>query len=492
MQLGVLLVFGFLCQFVAGASINVNTTLSDAISIAEDGDTIILPSGVNFTGEGNVNLQLFGRSLVFLGDGTPIIDCNKANVTAFLITTSIDANLSFAIVFNGISFFNCDMSAIFINTTATDDSCNVYVWNSTFSGNSNDDENGGAIYTEGLVVLQIDNVSFVGNWANDGSAVYASDYSTVSIYNSEFTNNYAQYSGTVSIRYEASVTISDCSFRNNYARYFGGAIDLYLASYSEIKHVEMINNVGYERGGAVSCSDSILYIFYSSFQNNHGSYGGAIASHGAGSSVRIWDSEAVYNFAVFGGGVCADSKGRFTSWNTTISHNNAVKGGGVAAMLIAEMTLHGTSLTNNTASDGGGGAYVYDQSKFYTHDSIVDYNSADDGDSIYCNMDSSIYVNNSQYISSDPPSTQPMGVYCDPVPEYQWCTFHITDSGDWSQVCPDRDISPEKNKMAGWKIALIVIGCLVGAVLLGFAVAYAISSRFEAPSFFNKLRSNSV
>jgi len=43
----------------------------------------ILPSGVNFTGEGNVNLQLFGRSLVFLGDG--IEKYNKNIIIIYII-----------------------------------------------------------------------------------------------------------------------------------------------------------------------------------------------------------------------------------------------------------------------------------------------------------------------------------------------------------------------------------------------------------------------
>jgi len=492
MQLWVLFVIGLLCQVALGADVIVTTTLSDAIASAVDGDNIILTSGTNYNGTGNVNLALYSRTLAFITSDveTATIDCEHGNVSAFLVFPTTDLDLTTNVSFNGITFVNC-LSAIYINTTAINDSCTVSVTKSAFLNNVNKNTGGGAIFVEGpTAVLLVESSSFSSNVGDLGGAILAQEYAIVSINNSVFENNNSTSSGgAVAVWYDATIVITYSTFTNNFAHEDGGAVDFYYLGddSSHVSNSVFNGNRGNSLGGALSVWVGVVYVNSCQFNNNLAQWGGSLLSYTRGLAI-IRGSQFTLNNAFSGGGAICSSDGYADLYDSIVSGNHANLGGGVAVFQTGIMNVYNSNITDNTAVQGGA-IFVSDNSRFSVVYTNVTSNvaSSGNGDSIYCEEDSSIFVNTSQVVLTSNNNTEQNGVYCDPFPEYTWCEFRVVNSGDWSEVCVQADPTPRKKGLKGWEVALIVVGVVLGALLIGFVVAYAISSRFEGPSFFKKL-----
>eukprot|EP00026_Physarum_polycephalum_P006862 Phypoly_transcript_06915.p1 GENE.Phypoly_transcript_06915~~Phypoly_transcript_06915.p1 ORF type:complete len:516 (+),score=73.30 Phypoly_transcript_06915:51-1598(+) len=512
--IGALLCLVLFVGFSFASNVLVNTTLSDAIAQAIDGDVIIIPSNI-YTGDGNTNLTLYGRNLTFQSESGNFndvtIDCGGQNVSAVAVyyqPTPLNysgeplpaGNATTALSFFGITFANC-ASALFLNATNTTGNNTIWIGSSNFIGNvgylygtRSVGYGGGAIYSEGPVDLTINNTTFTNCTGDVGGAIFGVYGSTINITTSSFTNNTASDAGgAITIAYRTSLEISSSVFQDNTAD-FGGAIYTYYSTFSTITTSNFTSNKGNNYGGGVNADTSATHIIGCSFTSNVANIGGAVCSisiHGA----AIVENSNFWNNLGYtaGGALAAINDASLFLTDSTIAHNLAYAGGAVTSMTSGYAVLTGVMAHDNNAKQGGA-FYISDKSTIIVQSSQIQNNTAAiDGDTLFCQGSFMTFNATSITVPSSNPSAEQNGVYCTVLPgDNTWCTVRAYESGDWSQVCANAPGSGIKKKMPGWEIAVIVIGVVIGALAIGFLVAYAISTKFEAPSRAQKLRSDTI
>ena len=131
----------------------------------------------------------------------------------------------------------------------------VNIYNSTFTGNTAND-NGGAIDASGSLV--VDNGTFTQNSANSGGAMVVSGDEPIFIRNSTFKENNAETLGGAVYARSPMLEIHDSKFENNHASTRGGAIATLANSSSSstsdtvlIYNSDFINNKADQDGGAI-------------------------------------------------------------------------------------------------------------------------------------------------------------------------------------------------------------------------------------------------
>jgi parallel beta-helix repeat protein len=232
-------------------------TIQAAIDAADPGDTVSVASGT-YTGPGNVNLVIQGRSIIIEGSGkeSTIIDCAGGG-RAF---TFVGAETSDSVL-KGLTVTGGKVAG-----------------------------NGGAIFFDGASPT-IQDCIITGNTASTdttdytrqtgyGGGIACDNNSSPTIEGSTITGNKAdQYGGGVALLNSSSPTISDCDIDDNTSGFGGGG--LYIQDSSPtVEEGSISNNDGGVFGGGV-------YVTYSSapkllscliVQNSAEYYGGGILS----------------------------------------------------------------------------------------------------------------------------------------------------------------------------------------------------------------------
>jgi predicted outer membrane repeat protein len=213
----------------------------------------------------------------------------------------------------------------------------VTVTSSTFTGNSNVDDNywGGAISNVSGGTLSVTGSTFTGNTDPEGLGGAIATTTPTPITDSTFTDNSAERGGAV----DGDASITNSTFTDNSAS-TGGAIY-----------------------GASTVSDSTFSA------NTATGNGGAL--YGAST---VSDSTFSANTAANSGGALAG--GAFTVTGSTFSANTATGNGGA---IYGASTVSDSTFAANTATDGGavyGGSLTVTESTFAA-------NTADDGEALY-------------------------------------------------------------------------------------------------------------
>lgn len=205
-------------------------TIQAAVDAVPDGHVVELTDGV-FTGPGNVDVQLAGRSLTIRSlSGNPdacIVDCegSPAEPHRAINLTAGDQRQADQgpneVIITGIQFRNG--------------------WMADF---------GGAILCDD-VLLTIDDCGFVNNHSDlHGGAICTFDVSA-NIVNTHFVTNSAMSGGAVSVQHFGSGgRILGCRFDGNSATERGGAVEFISSLRVDVEFSTFVNNVA-DQGGAL-------------------------------------------------------------------------------------------------------------------------------------------------------------------------------------------------------------------------------------------------
>lgn len=263
----------------------------------------------------------------------------------------------------------------------------VYIDNSTFNNNFAEDY-GGAIYAKNVKIICNQNLNlsfnsfFTNNVADDnnGGSIYAEG--TVDLVNAFFTNNSAEVDGGAV--YGKNVNVYHCLFKSNEVK--GGSFQCYGGAIRAEKDVTVNNstfdgNHAEDYGGAIYAKN----IKINDNQDNNQSFNSFFINNGAG------DND--------GGGIYADSE--VVVKNAKFSKNNAYDCGGA---IYAKGTVNAyhcefneNSVLGAMLSEGGA---IYSKSGVIIENCTFVGNYADSfGSAIYCIKDININDLNDSYLS---------------------------------------------------------------------------------------------
>jgi predicted outer membrane repeat protein len=195
---------------------------------------------------------------------------------------------------------------------------------------------GGALFVGDTGNVVIDDVSFVGNRANDGGALYSS------------LNN-------------VTIAISDSEFLSNSAQRFGGAIYNSFGSVT-VRGTTLANNTAVSVGGALRMERSGPYTFEENrFLNNNALSGGAISFESVEAPVVIRKNLFSENQASLNGGaifeILAYSTSSFTIETNTFVANRAGDSAG-AVSIDDRATLRNNTFSHNESLQKGSSLYI--------------------------------------------------------------------------------------------------------------------------------------
>jgi predicted outer membrane repeat protein len=233
-------------------------------------------------------------------------------------------------------------------------------------------EFGGAIFTNEVnstIVVLIEECNFVGGSANFGGSVYANINSLLAITRSSFTNSSAENQGGA-VYTDGIVSVNDSLFSSNSVRALasvGGALHASFGTYVNISNTQFQYNSAGGYGGAVHVdkNNSAMFIYNSTFWYNEANFGGAVYSQA--------DLGAVIELSTFKGNNAV--KGRAI----TVAVFGEVSSGGGGAVAVegtGSLALNFVLFENNAAVTGGGAVYVSIGSKIVVQNCTYNMNSA--------------------------------------------------------------------------------------------------------------------
>lgn len=348
----------------------IDCTLREAVDVAVNGDTIIIPAGTHALTLGDItiaqNLTLSGVPAALIdGGGTDrvfqVINSSNVTFTNFTIQNGdMTSGLGGGIfIVNGNVTFNdmlitqnaggdgggiyADLGSItlnntqILNNTAADDGAGLYsddasvIINNGAISYNNASEGGGIFTARGNITFTNALISY--NTATMGGGGVLADDGNLILNNSQIISNTAGAGGGGIYSDDGGITINDSTLSYNTANEGGGLFtDQGPVDFNsgEINHNRAIVPSGRAGGG--------VHIFNAIFNMN----GGQIA----------YNDTAPSNQDFSGGGILA----RFGLINLNageISHNHTHRGGGLLSDR-ATIILTGTNILSNTARYGGG------------------------------------------------------------------------------------------------------------------------------------------
>ena len=276
------------------------------------------------------------------------------------------------------------------------------------NGHNSDTEKGGAIYINGSAQYTIDHCTFKNNWAEDyGGAIYNDVDKPLTIKNSQFISNGVDDNNGGAIWSCGIVKIDNSLFDSNHANEDGGAIycknDVYTnASTFTNNKVKPRDWSWYEYiyhwvdnpncyGGAICC-DKTVYVDNSTFKDNYADdYGRAISE----TSVKIntkqdnnneVNSFFINNHAKDNDGGAIYSKNMVTAISTLFEGNHAlVDGGGIYACeeVYIDRCIFNSNKAEGAQSQCYGGAIKSGKDVYVDNSTFKDNYAYDYGGAIY-------------------------------------------------------------------------------------------------------------
>ncbi len=361
--------------------------LKSAISIASDGDTIIVANG-SYSGVNNSNLSItsgrinsnYGGGVLIASDGVTIKNCTFYNCKALYGGAVFISGNNIVIddcEFKSNTAYDSKLTsggAIYINGGYE----NILVNNSRFGVNGyNRADYGGAIFMSSPAVFN--NTVFNNNIADDnGGAFYVTNTAKNSLFeNCSFGNNaaYGRYTsvtggGAMAI-YSTGNRIINSNFTKNWVSECGGALMIFRSNNEIINTIFDENKAA--KGGAICLRfisggiNENTSIIGCNFTSNGKALpkkelltkGGAIYSYA--NKTYILDSKFEDNVALSGGAIlfACDANGNRANDNTiensTFSNNQAVRygGGAISSASNGDKILNSTFISNTAKNYGG-------------------------------------------------------------------------------------------------------------------------------------------
>jgi len=291
-------------------------SITNALTI----DAATLPGGVTIDASGNDPTPEEGN-----GDGSRVFNIDDSNAAA-----------DSPVVILGLTLTGGDVSgdggAIFTRET-------LRVTNSTISGNSANNYQGGGISASGNLTVESTTIS--DNSASTGGGIYAYE-GNVTVSSSTISGNSANQSGG-GIQSRGDVTVTSSTISDNSVRFFGGS-----------------SGGGIQSWGDVTVTSSTIS------DNSVVSYGG---SNGGG--IQSWGDVTVTSSTISGNSVRSEG----SSWGE-------INGGGIQSwgdVTVTSSTISGNSVRSggNHSSDDGGGIQSAGDATVTIENSIVAGNDGD-------------------------------------------------------------------------------------------------------------------
>ena len=267
--------------------------MANAIRMSSDGDSISLTGDITMTD----HPRHIDKRITVEGNGHTISGDDRYRI--FVVAESGDLTIN-------------DLNLVNGRARHGDPVC--------IAGRGSSDDVGGAICSSGS--LTVNESSFSGNSAEDeGGAIFSyDDGASVSVSGSSFSGNSAEWGGA--IYSHGSSEVMSSSFTGNSAELRGGALIISgsRGARASVSDSSFSGNSAGERGGAIWIFSGTATLSHLTLMNNRADgFGGSIAVHQDASSVRIRNS-IVANSS---GGDCAFDE----SSDLTESLNNIIKDG---------------------------------------------------------------------------------------------------------------------------------------------------------------------
>ncbi|MCK4294432.1 MAG: right-handed parallel beta-helix repeat-containing protein [Planctomycetes bacterium] len=331
--------------------------LYDAVTVANNGDTLIVAAGTY-----NADIDFRGKELRLFSTNpddpnvvaNTIIDCQNST-RGFTFDngegpgTLIDG---FTIINGGLFaepgggiYIGSDTSPTIVNVMIRD--CNVAI------------AGGGGIYVDANSSPLFKNVTVSNCYTilGGGGGVYVDVNSTPTFRDCTIIDCSTEgYGGAAYCNNESLVVFTDCNFISNSAAFSGGA--LYHASFS----TSVLSGCSFTRNTAASGGGGIYYNISCAAEVSDCNFGGNIASDegggilcGENSSINVVDSNFVSNSADSGAGLYLDPNCSATITQSILVHNDANEdGGGIYFTDCNVVSIADCNIALNTSARGGG------------------------------------------------------------------------------------------------------------------------------------------
>lgn len=248
-------------------------SIKNAAGTVNSGGTIHIADGV-YNGADNQNITI-DRNMYIIGQsqsGT-IIDAQGSN-RIFTVKSGVNLTLQNLTIENGYT----DSGTVY------NQGGNLIVNGSTFTGN-NANNNGGAIYNDGLGTLTVIGSTFTGNKANNnGGAIYSNGAGTFNVMGSTFTGNNASSGGAIYNKVNV-LTVTNSTFTGNTAEWGSAVFDTCDHTTLTVLNSTFTENNA-SSGGTIYKSRGFLVVTGSNFTRNEGN-GAVIYTYGTSATVSF-------------------------------------------------------------------------------------------------------------------------------------------------------------------------------------------------------------
>jgi len=295
-------------------------TIQDAITVAVDGDSIIVRPGIYVE-----RINFIGKSITVKsenGPGVTIIDGNYYGSVVRFVTGEDSAA-----VLEGFTIRNGNSMSIHMD--------------------------GGGIYCR-VASPTIKNNIITGNSArDDGGGIYcASSSMTISGNTITLNNNLDGSGGGICVNLTSSPVIADNTIIGNTAKWHGGGISVLSDCSPEITGNVIVQNESERGGGIWSSGSSSMIIINNIIAGNKVSLDGGGIYHSGFSGTTIVNNILTMNAAVRdGGGIFCDAR-ETSITNNTITRNRAGHEGGGIFCDQYHPIVRNTIVWENTAPGG--------------------------------------------------------------------------------------------------------------------------------------------
>jgi len=213
---------------------------------------------------------------------------------------------------------------------------------------------GGAIYTIGEPIVDIDDCQFINNSGGSGAAIHAS--TGITVRNTVFRGNNASNRGIVYLSGKTSDSFfGDVTFDQNLATGSGGAF-LFLGRKLVIEGLIATGNQSSGAGGVLFASGTthskLVEITKALFDGNMAVDGGAISYRGPVDTLVIQHSSFINNMASDDGGALYLTGGDVLVSNDTFGGNQATGDGGAIYAYTVALSLFHATFSEGSATRG--------------------------------------------------------------------------------------------------------------------------------------------
>jgi len=362
-------------------------TIQAGILAAADGDTVLVADGT-YTGTGNRDIDLFGKSVTVISANGPaacIIDCQGSasdQHRGFIVHLGegTDTEIRGFTIRNG--FLGAGQGgAILCDGTSPTISGNVIIENHALDG-------GGIACLNGTPTISGNTVSEnrVTGWQHEGAGIYCNNASPLITLNTISGNGDTDncWGGGGIYCVGGAPEIDGNTISNNLTYGSGGGIETYLSD-ATITGNTVSGNQG---GGGIFLWESTVHVEDNTITDNTRNFywGGGICCYRYVTGTII-DNTISGNFAPFGGGIdldwfcTVDIIGNTISGNCGYYTGTGISGGGLSLRQCAGGTVADNIVTGNRANNGGG-IYI-DRGNLLLSNNLVHDNESGTGGGFY-------------------------------------------------------------------------------------------------------------